>query len=140
MVEGEEEKTAVEKKIAEKKAVEERLTVLTTFKETVDVVEKFCDDLKSFDAGLKALDTWMMSATKELEDIKNSCDKMAPEDRVARTMDLQEDIAAKMKIIKASIETELNLLPQGEMLSGKGINVNNTALSFRKCCLLKVSF
>jgi len=98
----------------EKKAVEERLTVLTTFKETVDVVEKFCDDLKSFDAGLKALDTWMMSATKELEDIKNSCDKMAPEDRVARTMDLQEDIAAKMKIIKASIETELNLLPQGE--------------------------
>ena len=124
----------------EKKAVEERLTVLTTFKETVDVVEKFCDDLKSFDAGLKALDTWMMSATKELEDIKNSCDKMAPEDRVARTMDLQEDIAAKMKIIKASIETELNLLPQGEMLSGKGINVNNTAYSFKKRCLLKVSF
>jgi len=107
----EDKKKNVEK---EKKAVEERLTVLTTFKETVDVVEKFCDDLKNFDAGLKALDTWMVSATKELEDIKNSCDKMAPEDRVARTMDLQEDIAAKMKIIKASIETELNLLPQGE--------------------------
>jgi len=107
----EDKKKNVEK---EKKAVEERLIVLTTFKETVDVVEKFCDDLKNFDAGLKALDTWMMSATKELEDIKNSCDKMAPEDRVARTMDLQEDIAAKMKIIKASIETELNLLPQGE--------------------------
>jgi len=107
----EDKKKNVEK---EKKAVEERLTVLATFKETVDVVEKFCDDLKNFDAGLKSLDTWMMSATKELEDIKNSCDKMAPEDRVARTMDLQEDIAAKMKIIKASIETELNLLPQGE--------------------------
>merc|ERR1711976_708157 len=107
----EDKKKNVEK---EKKAVEERLAVLATFKETVDVVEKFCDDLKKFDAGLKSLDTWMMSATKELEDIKNSCDKMAPEDRVARTMDLQEDIAAKMKIIKASIETELNLLPQGE--------------------------
>jgi len=107
----EDKKKNVEK---EKKAVEERLAVLATFKETVDVVEKFCDDLKNFDAGLKSLDTWMMSATKELEDIKNSCDKMAPEDRVARTMDLQEDIAAKMKIIKASIETELNLLPQGE--------------------------
>merc|ERR1711983_511237 len=82
--------------------------------ETVDVIDDFCTSLKNFDAGLKSLDTWMMSATKELEDIKNSCDKMAPEDRVARTMDLQEDIAAKMKIIKASIETELNLLPQGE--------------------------
>merc|ERR1711950_17517 len=33
------------------------------------------------------------------------------------TMDLQEDIAAKMKIIKVSIETELNLLPQGEKVA-----------------------
>merc|ERR1711936_50405 len=107
----EDKKKNVEK---EKKAVEERLAVLATFKETVDVVEKFCDDLKNFDAGLKSLDTWMMSATKELEDIKNSCDKMAPEDRVARTMDLQEDIAAKMKIIVKEMENEKTLLPQGE--------------------------
>merc|ERR1711936_398596 len=85
----EDKKKNVEK---EKKAVEERLAVLTQFKETVDVVEKFCDDLKNFDASLKSLDSWMMSATKELEDIKNSCDKMAPEDRVARTMDLQEKV------------------------------------------------
>merc|ERR1712179_293162 len=53
-------------------------------------------------------------ATKELEDIKNSSDKMAPEDRVARTMDLQEDIAAKVEVIKKNAETELALLPQGE--------------------------
>ena len=57
----------------------------------------------------------MMQATKELEDIKHASDKMPPEDRVARTMDLQEDIAAKMKIIKANIDTELNLLPQGKL-------------------------
>merc|ERR1711953_1567457 len=110
----EDKKKNVEK---EKKAVEEKLAVLLEFKETVEVVEKFCNDLKAFDASLKSLDSWMMSATKELEDIKNSCDKMAPEDRVARTMDLQEDIAAKMKIIKVSIETELNLLPQGEKVA-----------------------
>ena len=97
----------------EKKAVEEKLAVLIQFKETVDVVEKFCDELKEFDSSLKSIDSWMMQATKELEDIKNSSDKMPPEDRVARTMDLQEDIAAKMKIIKKNIETELNLLPQG---------------------------
>merc|ERR1711910_73506 len=41
-------------------------------------------------------------------------DKMAPEDRVARTMDLQEDIAAKFEIIKANTAAELELLPQGE--------------------------
>merc|ERR1711874_925658 len=100
----------------EKKAVEEKLVVLTEFKETVEVVEKFCNELKTFDSSLKAIDSWMMQATKELEDIKNACDKMPPEDRVARTMDLQEDIAAKMKIIVKEIENEKNLLPQGEKI------------------------
>jgi len=57
----------------------------------------------------------MISATKELEDIKNSSDKMAPEDRVARTMDLQEDIAAKVEIIRKNQELELALLPQGKI-------------------------
>merc|ERR1711981_897822 len=84
------------------------------FKETVDVIEDFCGSLKAFDTSLKTVDSWMMVATKELEDIKNASDKMAPEDRVARTMDLQEDIAAKFIIIKSNIETELALLPQGE--------------------------
>merc|ERR1712025_1137418 len=37
-----------------------------------------------------------------------------PEDRVARTMDLQEDIAAKLEILKANAATELELLPQGD--------------------------
>merc|ERR1719309_1931383 len=55
-----------------------------------------------------------MGATKELDDIKNSSDKMAPEDRVARTMDLQEDIAAKVEIIKKNAENEAALLPQGD--------------------------
>merc|ERR1712203_896170 len=38
---------------------------------------------------------------------------MLPEDRVARTMDLQEDIAAKIEILKGCAATEANLLPQG---------------------------
>ena len=70
--------------------------------------------LKNFDGSLKSINDWMMLATKELEDIKNSSDKMAPEDRVARTMDLQEDIAAKFEIIKANTAAELELLPQGK--------------------------
>jgi len=39
---------------------------------------------------------------------------MAPEDRVARTMDLQEDIAAKFEVIKSNTQMELDLLPQGD--------------------------
>merc|ERR1712088_49052 len=36
------------------------------------------------------------------------------EDRVARTMDLQEDIAAKLEILKTCAATEQDLLPQGD--------------------------
>ena len=39
---------------------------------------------------------------------------MLPEDRVARTMDLQEDIAAKLEILKTCTATEQDLLPQGD--------------------------
>merc|ERR1712062_664720 len=100
--------------VKEVKALEERLTVVEQFKEKVNIMDNFCNSLKAFDTSLKSMDDWSMVATKELEDIKNSSDKMAPEDRVARTMDLQEDIAAKFEIIKANTAAELELLPQGE--------------------------
>merc|ERR1712212_742041 len=63
---------------------------------------------------LKSMDSWMQSATAELNDIKEASGNMLPEDRVARTMDLQEDIAAKIEILKADAATELELLPQGD--------------------------
>jgi len=100
--------------VKEVKALEDKLTVVEQFKEKVDIIDNFCNSLKDFDTSLKSMDDWSMVATKELEDIKNSSDKMAPEDRVARTMDLQEDIAAKVEVIKKNAETELALLPQGE--------------------------
>merc|ERR1711933_553066 len=46
--------------------------------------------------------------------IKEASGAMLPEDRVARTMDLQEDIAAKLEILKTCVATEQDLLPQGE--------------------------
>jgi len=96
------------------KALEEKLVVVGQFEDTVGVVSSFCNSLKEFDGSLKSINNWMMGATQELLDIKNSSDKMEPEDRVARTMDLQEDIAAKVEIIKKNAENELALLPQGE--------------------------
>merc|ERR1712025_112576 len=104
-------KKLIEKELA---ALKEKLVVVGQFEEKVGVIDQFCDALKNFDGSLKSIDSWMMSATGELDDIKNSSDKMAPEDRVARTMDLQEDIAAKFEIIKANTAAELELLPQGE--------------------------
>merc|ERR1711970_1126565 len=103
------------KKIVDKeiKAVEAKLEVVTRFKDTVAVVEEFCTALVNFDNSLKAVDGWKDAATAELKDIKEASGAMLPEDRVARTMDLQEDIAAKLEILKGCAATELALLPQG---------------------------
>ena len=105
------------KKIVDKeiKAVSEKLEVAGRFKEKVDKLAEFCVELTNFDSSLKAIDAWMMMATAELDDIKNSSGAMVPEDRVARTMDLQEDIAAKMEILAKNAALELELLPQGRI-------------------------
>jgi len=104
------------KKILEKeiKAVNEKLEVTGRFKDKVAKIESFCTELQNFDNSLKAIDSWKDTATAELEDIKNASGSMVPEDRVARTMDLQEDIAAKMEILVKNAATEQDLLPQGD--------------------------
>merc|ERR1739838_859482 len=96
------------------KAVEEKLEVLGRFKSTVGKIEELVAALTAFDNSLKTLDTWKDVATAELKDIKEASGAMLPEDRVARTMDLQEDIAAKLEILKKCAETESALLPQGD--------------------------
>merc|ERR1719471_1761224 len=96
------------------KAVEEKLEVLGRFKSTVQVIVDLVNNLTAFDNSLKAIDTWKDAATAELKDIMEASGAMLPEDRVARTMDLQEDIAAKLEILKTCVATEQNLLPQGE--------------------------
>merc|ERR1711863_195223 len=96
------------------KAVEEKLEAVGRFKATVQKIEELVAALTAFDNSLKTLDEWKDAATAELKDIKESSGSMLPEDRVARTMDLQEDIAAKIEILKANAATEVELLPQGD--------------------------
>jgi len=100
--------------VKEIKAVEAKLEVNGRFKEVVTKIEELVASLQSFDNNLKAIDGWMQSANAELMDIKEASGKMLPEDRVARTMDLQEDIALKIEILKTDAATEQNLLPQGD--------------------------
>merc|ERR1712121_618903 len=96
------------------KAVEDKLEVVGRFKSTVGKIEELVAALTAFDNSLKTLDAWKDAATAELKDIKEASGAMLPEDRVARTMDLQEDIAAKLEILKANAKTEQDLLPQGD--------------------------
>lgn len=100
--------------VKEIKAVEEKLICLKQFEEKTKIVEDFCKALKEFNFSLTNADDWMKIATQELDDIKNSSASMKPEDRVSRTMDLQEEIAAKVVVIEQMVAEEAELLPQGE--------------------------
>jgi len=115
------------KKLVDKelKVLRERLNVVTTFNDKVVKVEEFVSDLTAFDVSLKGIDAWMAKATEELTDIKTCSANMAPEDRVARTMDLQEDIAAKIEIIKAETAKEQALLPQGDAVPADAQDFKN---------------
>ena len=107
----EDKKDFVKKEI---KAVSEKLTVNERFEEKVKKIEDFVSSLNNFDKTLKNIDSWMKDAENQLHEIKNNSDKMTPEDRVSYTMDLREDIAAKVEIINNNIKAEQELLPQGE--------------------------
>ena len=108
----EDKKKQLEKEI---KAVEAKLEVTGRFKKVVVIIEECCTALTNFDNSLKSIDDWMLKANGVLNDIKEQSGSMLPEDRVARTMDLQEDIASKIEIIKRDTEIELKLLPQGTL-------------------------
>jgi len=107
----EEKKDFVKKEV---KAVHEKLEVVGRFKEKVDKIDEFVTSLDNFDKTLKMVDSWMMGADKQLNDIKNNSDTMTPEDRVSCTMELQEDVAEKVEIANAAVKSELDLLPQGD--------------------------
>merc|ERR1711921_54767 len=107
----EDKKKILTKEIA---AVKEKLEVNGRFASTVKKIEDLVANLTAFDNSLKAIDSWKDAATAELTDIKEASGAMLPEDRVARTMDLQEDIAAKLEILKNCAATEKELLPQGD--------------------------
>merc|ERR1712062_155724 len=98
----------------EVKAVTEKLEALGRFQEKVEKIDEFVTSLKNFDNTLKEIDKWMKDAENQLNEIKNNSDKMTPEDRVSYTMELQEDVAAKVEVIEKNIKMEEELLPQGE--------------------------
>ena len=98
----------------EVKAVTEKLECVGRFEEKVKKIDSFVSNLNEFDTSLKGINQWMTNADQQLKDIKESRDTMTPEDRVSYTMELQEDIGGKVKIIQENIKKEEGLLPQGD--------------------------
>ena len=98
----------------ELKAITDKLECIGRFGDKVKKIEDFVANLSDFDKSLKGMDKWMMGAEQALKEIQAGSDKMTPEDRVSLTMELQEDIAARVKIVQADIAREEKLMPQGD--------------------------
>merc|ERR1712076_125682 len=84
----------------EVKAISEKLEVVTRFEDKVQKIVDFVGNLKAFDSSLKNIDAWMKGADANLNEIKNASGSMTPEDRVSLTMELEEDVAAKVQVIQ----------------------------------------
>merc|ERR1711936_970021 len=63
--------------------IQDKLEVVSRFKEKVDKIDEFVASLDNFDKTLKMVDSWMKEADNQLNDIKNNSDTMTPEDRVS---------------------------------------------------------
>merc|ERR1712203_830449 len=55
-----------------------------------------------------------LGAEESLNNVKTKSDTMTPEDRVSTTMELSEDVEAKVATIKKNNAEELELLPQDD--------------------------
>ena len=114
----------------EVKAITEKLECVSKFEEKVKKIETFVNNLQAFDGNLKTIDKWMQEADTQLKDIKESSDKMTPEDRVSYTMELQEDVAGKVETIKELIAKEEAILPQGENRSTDKYDINKIVSTY----------
>merc|ERR1712008_494228 len=83
----------------EVKAITDKLEVVGRFQEKVEKIDEFVLSLDNFDESLKMVDSWMKEADNQLNDIKNNSDTMTPEDRVSCTMELQEEVVAKVESV-----------------------------------------
>merc|ERR1712241_403424 len=72
-----------------------------------DVKLAFIDDfnkrLNIFDQGISDMENWLLDGRKRLDCIKSPPQEMSPEDRVTKSMELQEDLNKKLEVEKEEI-------------------------------------
>jgi len=98
--------------------IKTRMEILKKTDERLDFILDFNKRLAIFDTCVKELEDWLGEGRKRLDGIKNPVELLSPEDRVTKTMEVQEDINKKSEFCGKQ-ETEKNeIFPkQGEKVS-----------------------
>merc|ERR1712055_545829 len=112
-----------------KQEVEEiktRMAILSKTDDRLEFILDFNKRLAIFDKNVSDLEDWLGEGRKRLDGIKNPTELLSPEDRVTKTMEVQEDINKKSEFC-GSQETE-----KGEIFPKGGEKVSSDAKKFIK--------
>ena len=101
-----------------------RMDILKTTDERLEFIHDFNKRLNIFDQGLKDMDNWLVEGRKRLDLIKNPPEEMSPEDRVTKSMELQEDLNKKSEFTKKLEQEKEDIFP------GAGEKVSSDAKKF----------
>jgi len=98
--------------------IKTRMEILNKTDERLDFILDFNKRLAIFDTCVKELEDWLGEGRKRLDGIKNPVELLSPEDRVTKTMEVQEDINKKSEFCGKEEAEKNEIFPkQGEKVS-----------------------
>merc|ERR1712172_88148 len=104
-----------------KQEVEEiktRMAILSKTDERLEFILDFNKRLAILDKNVTELEDWLGEGRKRLDGIKNPTELLSPEDRVTKTMEVQEDINKKSEFCGKQETEKAEIFPkQGEKVS-----------------------
>ena len=95
-----------------------RMEILKKTDERLEFIDDFNKRLNIFDQGVKEMENWLGEGRKRLDCIKSPPQEMSPEDRVTKSMELQEDLNKKSEFTKKLEVEKEDIFPKaGEKVS-----------------------
>merc|ERR1719397_1271398 len=89
-----------------------RMEILKKTDERLEFIDDFNKRLNIFDQGVKDMENWLGEGRKRLDLIKSPPEEMSPEDRVTKSMELQEDISKKSEFTKKLEQEKEDIFPK----------------------------
>lgn len=98
--------------------IKTRMEILKKTDERLEFIDDFNKRLNIFDQGVKDMESWLGEGRKRLDCIKSPPQEMSPEDRVTKSMELQEDLNKKSEFTKKLEQEKEDVFPKaGEKVS-----------------------
>merc|ERR1719445_2316545 len=89
-----------------------RMAILNKTDEKLEFIDDFNKRLNTFDKTSAEMENWLLDGRKRLDLIKNPPEEMSPEDRVTKSMELQEDISRKSEFTKKLEQEKEDIFPK----------------------------